>query len=136
MFAAGQTAACVLSSDTPTLPTEFLVAAATALLLGDDRRVVLGACDDGGYYLLGMRLPYTRLFADIAWSTSSVAATTRIRAAELGLDLVELPPWYDIDDAAALERLVRESDGYDALWTRRAVRTLGLEAFSSSPCTA
>ena len=66
----------------------------------------MGACDDGGYYLLGMRLPYTRLFADIAWSTSSVAATTRIRAAELGLDLVELPPWYHIDDAAALERLV------------------------------
>ena len=136
MFAAGQAAACVLSSDTPTLPTGSLVAAATALLLGDDRRVVLGACDDGDYYLLGMRLLYTRLFADIAWSTSSVAATTRTRAAELGLDLVELPPWYDIDDAAALERLVRESGGYDALWTRRAVLTLGLEAFSSSPCTA
>ena len=42
MFAAGQTAACVLSSDTPTLPTGFLVAAATALLLGDDRRRGVG----------------------------------------------------------------------------------------------
>jgi hypothetical protein len=136
MFAAGHTAACVLSSDTPTLPTEFLVAAATALLVGDDRRVVLGTCDDGGYYFLGMRLPYTRLFADIAWSTSSVAETTRTRATELGLDLVELPPWYDIDDARALERLVRESVGYDALWTRRTVATLGLDAFSSSSCTA
>jgi hypothetical protein len=135
MFAAGHTAACVLSSDTPTLPTEFLVTAATTLLVGDERRVVLGACDDGGYYLLGMRLPLARLFADIAWSTSSVAATTRARVAELDLDLVELPPWYDIDDAAALKRLVGESDGYDALWTRRAVRALGLEAFACSPCT-
>ena len=98
--------------------------------------VVLGACDDGGYYLLGMRLPYTRLFADIAWSTGSVAATTRAREAKLGLDLVELPPWYNIDDAAALERLVRESDGCNAPWTRRAILTLGLEALSSSPCTA
>jgi glycosyltransferase A (GT-A) superfamily protein (DUF2064 family) len=135
MLAAGHAAACVLSSDTPTLPTEFLIAAAEALLADDDRRVVLGACDDGGYYLLGMRLPYARLFADIVWSTSSVAATTRARAAELGLDLVELPPWYDIDDATALERLVRETDGSDAPWTRRAVQTLGLEAVGRSRCT-
>lgn len=135
MFAAGHPAACVLSADTPTLPTEFLVTAAKALLVGDERRVVLGACDDGGYYLLGMRLPIARLFADIAWSTSSVAATTRTRVAELDLDLVELPPWYDIDDAAALERLVGESDGYSAMWTRRAVRALGLDAFTSAPCT-
>jgi len=136
MFAAGHAAACVLSSDTPTLPTETLITAAEALLADNDRRVVLGTCDDGGYYLLGMRLPYARLFADIAWSTSSVAPTTRARAAELGLDVVELPVWYDIDDAAALERLVRESDGSDAPWTRHAIRTLGLETFSRSPCSA
>jgi glycosyltransferase A (GT-A) superfamily protein (DUF2064 family) len=135
MFAAGHAAACVLSADTPTLPTEFLVTAATAVLAGDERRVVLGACDDGGYYLLGMRLPHARLFADIAWSTGSVASITRTRVAELNLDLVELPPWYDIDDAAALERLVGESDGYDAMWTRRAVRAFGLEALTCSPCT-
>jgi hypothetical protein len=135
MFAAGHTAACVLSSDTPTLPTHFLVTAASALLSGDHRRVVLGACDDGGYYLLGMRLPHASLFVDIAWSTNSVAATTRTRAAELDLDLVELPPWYDIDDAVGLERLVRESAGSDALWTRRAIQTLGLETFTRSQCT-
>jgi uncharacterized protein len=135
MFAAGHTATCVLSSDTPTLPTRFLVTAVSALLAGNHRRVVLGACDDGGYYLLGMRFPYARLFADIAWSTSSVAATTRTRAVELGLDLVELPPWYDIDDAAALERLVRESADYDAPWTRHAIQMLGLGTFTRSQCT-
>jgi uncharacterized protein len=134
LFAAGHIAACVLSSDTPTLPTDILVSAATALLAGNERRVVMGACDDGGYYLLGMRLPHAGLFADITWSSSSVAATTRTRIAELGLDLVELPLWYDIDDAAALERLVRENDGYAAPWTRRALRTLGLDTFTSSPC--
>jgi uncharacterized protein len=136
LFTAGHVAACVLSSDTPTLPTEYLVTAATALLDGEDRRVVLGACDDGGYYLLGMRLPYAHLFADIAWSTDTVAAATRVRAAEAGLDLVELPVWYDIDDAAALDRLVRETSGYEPAWTRRAIRKLGLEAFSCSPCAA
>ncbi|WP_216856332.1 DUF2064 domain-containing protein [Acidisphaera sp. S103] len=136
LFAAGHAAACVLSSDTPTLPTDILITAATALLTGDERRVVLGACDDGGYYLLGMRAPHARLFADIAWSSSSVAATTRTRIAELGLDLVELPVWYDIDDAAALERLVRENEGYAARWTRDAIAALGLHAFSHSPCAA
>ena len=89
--------------------------------------MVLGACDDGGYYLLGMRHPHARLFADIAWSSGSVAATTRTRIAKLGLDLVELPLWYDIDDAAALERLARENDGYAAPWTRRAITALGLD---------
>ena len=135
MFAAGHVAACVLSSDTPTLPTQFLVTAVSALLAGNHRRVVLGACDHGGYYLLGMRFPYARLFADIAWSTNSVAATTCTRAAELGLDLVELPPWYDVDDAAALERLVRESADYEAPRTRHAIQTLGLETFTRSQCT-
>jgi glycosyltransferase A (GT-A) superfamily protein (DUF2064 family) len=136
LFALGHTVACVLSSDTPTLPTGILLTAATTLLAGDERRVVLGGCDDGGYYFLGMRVPYAGLFTDIAWSTSSVAETTRIRGATLGLDLVELPPWYDIDDAAALERLAREDDGYAAPWTRRALLTLGLDAFTASSCTA
>jgi uncharacterized protein len=136
LFAVGHTAACVLSSDTPTLPTNILVSAATTLLAGDERRVVLGACDDGGYYLLGMRHPHARLFADIAWSSSSVAVTTHTRIAELGLDLVELPLWYDIDDAATLERLVRENGGYAAPWTRRAITALGLDTFTHSPCAA
>ncbi|HVY15637.1 MAG TPA: DUF2064 domain-containing protein [Rhodopila sp.] len=131
LFATGYAAACVLSSDTPTLPTGILVAAATTLLAGDDRRVVMGACDDGGYYLLGMRVPYAGLFSDIAWSTGAVAATTRVRAAALGLDLVELPAWYDVDDDAALQRLAREDDGYAAPWTRRALLALGPVTASS-----
>ena len=47
----------------------------------------------------------------------------------------ELPPWYDIDDAAALDRLVRESAGYDAPWTCHAIQLLGLETFTRSQCT-
>lgn len=136
LFAVGHAAACVLSSDTPTLPTEILATAATVLLASDERRVVLGACEDGGYYLLGMRLPHARLFADIAWGSSSVAAATRARATALRLDLIELPLWYDIDDAKALERLVRENSGYAAPWTRRALSTLGLDTFRSFSCTA
>jgi rSAM/selenodomain-associated transferase 1 len=114
MLAAGHQAACVLNSDSPTLPTEYLVRAAQLLLApGAEERMVLGPAEDGGYYLLGATKAYAHLFADIAWSTDNVAATTRLRAAELGLDLVELPMWYDVDDHLALARLCDEvgSDG-------------------------
>jgi hypothetical protein len=123
-----------MSSDPPTLPIQFLVTAVSACLPGNHRRPVVGACDDGGYCLFGLRLPQARLFADIAWSTNAVAATTRARAAEPGLDLVKLPPGCDIVDAAELEQWMRGTCGCDATWTRRAVRTPGLETFTFSPC--
>ncbi len=136
-FARGHAAACVLSSDTPTLPTSILVTAAVLLLTGDQQRVVIGACDDGGYYLLGMRQPHSGLFADIAWSTTTVAAATRDRAATLGLELIELPAWYDIDDAASLDRLMCEtSEGDVAPWTRRTIDALGLSALAQPSCVA
>jgi hypothetical protein len=108
MLARGHRAAVVLNADGPTLPTEVLVRTAVALAAEGDR-VVLGPAEDGGYYLLGMKAAHAHLFADIAWSTESVAATTRTRAAQLGLDVVELPPWYDVDDQAGLKRLLDET---------------------------
>jgi rSAM/selenodomain-associated transferase 1 len=125
MLAAGHAAACVLSSDSPTIPTAFLVQAATLLLAPGDR-AVLGPADDGGYYLLGLKAPHAAMFRDIAWSTATVADATRQRAREIGLDLVELDPWYDVDDAASLGVLLRESAGYHAPATRAAVARLGL----------
>jgi glycosyltransferase A (GT-A) superfamily protein (DUF2064 family) len=137
LFDRGHSAACVLSADTPTLPTAVLVTAATLLLTGSESRAVVGACDDGGYYLLGMRRPHARLFADITWSTDTVAAQTRDRAAALGLDLFELPLWYDIDDDASLDRLVQETSGSNtAPWTRHAIGALGLSVPMRSPGTA
>lgn len=131
MIGLGYGAACVLNSDSPTLPTAYLVQAAQALLAPGER-VVLGAAEDGGYYLLGMQRVHARLFADIAWSTDTVAAATRARAAELGLEVVELPVWYDVDDRTALARLLRETAAgsggghFHAPATARAIEVLGL----------
>lgn len=108
LLATGASAVCVLNSDSPTLPTEFLVRTARALLAPGER-VVFGPAEDQGYYLLGMQREHAGLFADIAWSTDSVAQATRDRAAELGLEVVELPCWYDVDDSTALARLLDES---------------------------
>ncbi len=121
MLAQGYSAACVLNSDSPTLPT-FVLARAAAELLRPGERVVLGPADDGGYYLLGVTRPHAHLFADIAWSTDSVAAATRARAASLGLEVVELPVWYDVDDAGGLARLRRELAEDDAVLGLRPYR--------------
>lgn len=127
MLAEGHASACVLSSDTPTLPTELLVMAARRLAEPGDR-AVLGACADGGYYLLGLKAPHAALFSDIVWSTDSVAAATRERAAGIGLELVELPIWYDVDDAASLRTLLAERRGYPAPVTQSTINRLGLQA--------
>ena len=134
MFAVGFGAVCLLNSDSPTLPTALLIQAARALLAPGER-VVLGPAEDGGYYLLGMNRPHAHLFADVAWSTSEVAATTCARADALGLEVVTLPAWYDVDDAASLTRLVAEAADdapaaelrpYDAPATREWIGRNGL----------
>jgi rSAM/selenodomain-associated transferase 1 len=107
LFARGHDAVCLLNSDSPTLPTRLLVQAAATLAASGDR-VVLGPAEDGGYYLIGMKAPHTQLFRDIVWSTDRVAEQTRARARALGLPIVELATWYDVDDHASLQRLCRE----------------------------
>jgi uncharacterized protein len=135
LFALGHPAACVLNSDSPTLPTDYLIAAARALLAPGDR-VVLGPAEDGGYYLLGLRRPHAALFADIAWSTDTVARDTRRRAATLGLEVVELPAWYDVDDASSLLRLMLEISAgppaFPAPATQAALRRLGLSTLPAA----
>jgi hypothetical protein len=105
LFAGGHRAVCLVNSDSPTLPTSLLIEAACVLLRAGER-VVLGPADDGGYYLLGMNQPHAHLFTDIAWSTASVAAATYERAVSLGLEVVSLPAWYDVDDAVSIARLL------------------------------
>ena len=107
LLAAGYGAACLVNADSPTLPTAFLVEAAQALQKPGDR-VVLGPAEDGGYYLIGMKSPHRPLFEGIAWSTERVFDQTLDRAAELALETVILPRWYDVDDVESLDRLRRE----------------------------
>ena len=107
LFEKGYEAVCLLNSDSPTLPTVLLSRAAAALAEDGDR-VVLGAAEDGGYYVLGIKAPHRHLFEAVTWSTNAVAGETRERARALGLPVVELEAWYDVDDRMTLDRLCRE----------------------------
>lgn len=104
LLGAGYGSVCLINSDSPTLPTSILVAAARALAPTGDR-LVLGPAEDGGYYLIGLKHAHRRLFEDIAWSTPQVLAQTEERAGELGLVATMLPVWYDVDDISSLRRL-------------------------------
>src|SRR5579864_2656741 len=107
IFARGHASAVVLNSDSPTLPTAFLVETAAALARPGDR-AVLGPSSDGGYYLLGLKAAHRHMFENIAWSTVEVARQTLERAREIGLDVHRLPVWYDVDDVDGLRRLHAE----------------------------
>jgi uncharacterized protein len=107
LFSLGFSAVCLIGSDSPTLPVENLRAAAVTLKEGANR-MVIGLCSDGGYYLIGMSRSHAKLFEEIDWSTTSVYQQTIARAKEIKLPIVELPPWYDVDDKDSLNRLLSE----------------------------
>jgi rSAM/selenodomain-associated transferase 1 len=124
----GYASACLINSDSPTLPTSVLVDALTILRSPGDR-AVLGPAIDGGYYLIGLKHAHRQLFKDIAWSTERVYQQTVERAASIGLEVVTLPAWYDVDDGPSLGWLCGElfggrrppqcvRDGYVASHTR------------------
>lgn len=106
----GYTSVCLINSDSPTLPSSLLDQAIRSLSIDEDR-VVLGAADDGGYYLIGLKQAHRNLFDRIAWSTADVLAHTIERAVEIGLPVELLPNWYDVDDAASLNRLCEQLFG-------------------------
>jgi rSAM/selenodomain-associated transferase 1 len=99
----------LINSDSPTLPKEILRRAIQAVRKGDN--VTLSPALDGGYTLIGLSHPHARLFEDIPWSTPQVYAKTLARAAEIRLPVVNLPGWYDIDDARSLAMLIDEIAG-------------------------
>ncbi len=66
--------------------------------------LVMLPAEDGGYALIGgHRLP-ARLFTDMAWGGSEVAAQTHARARELGLRVACPGTVWDLDTPRDLER--------------------------------
>jgi len=101
--------AILVNSDSPTLPLAILRAAVDAVKAGD--QVVLSPADDGGYTLIGLSRLHARLFEDMPWSTPAVHRLTVERAAAIGVPVVDVPGWYDVDDQASLRTLEDEFAG-------------------------
>lgn len=72
-FAQGYSKIIIIGSDIYDLNTEDLEMAFKQL---EHHDYVLGPAQDGGYYLLGMKAPDSRLFADKSWGTETVLEET------------------------------------------------------------
>lgn len=103
---AGHPGAIAIDSDSPTLPMRY-VSEAAQTLASRDADVVVGPCDDGGYYLIGVRGPHPGLFEAMPWSTDRVLPLTLERARHHGLRTHLLPAWFDVDTETDLVRLER-----------------------------
>ena len=94
--------AVIMDSDSPTLPPAYIENAFAELDAAD---VVLGPCEDGGYYLIGLKRPQPWLLREVRMSTPHVLRDTLDLAQQDGLRVALLPSWYDVDTAQELERL-------------------------------
>ena len=117
----GHPAAILIDSDSPTLPTPYLLDAIARLQSGTTD-LVLGPAEDGGYYLIGLKRPCRALFDDIPWSGPEVLTETLHRATTQRLQVATLPSWFDVDTPEDLTRLRHDlatTDTSVAPYTRR-----------------
>jgi rSAM/selenodomain-associated transferase 1 len=107
LFKCGFDTVCLIDSDSPTIPAQTFAKAVELLLCPEDH-IVLGPCDDGGYYLIGLKKLRGEIFEAIDWSTEWVFEQTKQRAMQIGVGVRELPRGFDVDDSATLSRLCGE----------------------------
>ncbi|MGD8240939.1 MAG: TIGR04282 family arsenosugar biosynthesis glycosyltransferase [Armatimonadota bacterium] len=125
---APEDATVFIGMDAPHLPTEYLGRAFHALA---ESGTVLGPCEDGGYYLVGVRGVWPGgVLAGVRWSTPHALADTRAAFEKAGLTCATLPGWYDVDDSRSLRRLARDLDAMppDALSHLRKTLLLGADS--------
>ena len=101
--AAANGPAIVIGTDCPVLTPAHLRQAADVLREGTD--VVVIPAEDGGYVLIGSRIPQPGLFAAMTWSTDTVMAETRRRLAQGGLTWREPAQLWDVDRPEDIARL-------------------------------
>jgi rSAM/selenodomain-associated transferase 1 len=105
----------LVNADSPTLPASILREALSAVQAGNS--IVLSPALDGGYTLIGLPVMREELFVDIPWSMPTVYADTVARAGALGLPVVNVAGWYDVDDPASLDLLLAELAGRNLSFT-------------------
>lgn len=119
--------AIAIGADSPGLPPRLLERARHALHRAD---AVLGPCDDGGFYLLGLRRCPPGLLRALPWSSDATFIQTLGRLCEWGMTVRVLEPWFDVDRLADLERLrtLIEREQISASETASALARIGYPA--------
>src|SRR3990172_6019982 len=100
----GHPGVIIIDSDTPTLPSTYLLDALDRIQ-NESTDLVLGPAEDGGYYLIGLKRPCRSLFDNIPFNCPSVLTETLRRASVQRLEVATLPSWFDVDTPSDLLRL-------------------------------
>jgi len=95
----------LMGTDSPNVPLAYIEQAFRQL---DDHPVVLGPTEDGGYWLVGSAGSVPPIFSNIPWSTPQVWQATLDALQTANLSCHILPTWYDVDEAADLQRLIAD----------------------------
>ena len=74
----------------------------------DQKDVVLGPAQDGGYLLVGVNKLHPEIFLDIDWGTASVLAEQQENLNRCRLSYELLPSGFDIDDIDDIRRFAPE----------------------------
>jgi len=126
-------AALAIGSDTPGLPP-ILFSEARSALRGAD--AVLGPCEDGGFYLLGLRRCPPGLLRDLPWSAPRTFLQTISRLRKRGLRTAVIAPWFDVDgpaDLACLHALIARGELH-APATARALEPVARAGLGRGEC--
>jgi rSAM/selenodomain-associated transferase 1 len=117
--------AVAIGTDSPGLPHRLLQGVRRALTAAD---AVIGPCDDGGFYLLGLTRCPPGLLADLPWSAANTFARAVARLREHGLTVETLPPWFDVDRAEDLSRVqaLLSRGEVEVPETERALRAIAI----------
>ncbi len=99
LFNKGYKKVLIIGSDCFQLETDTIK---EALHLLEQKDVVIGPANDGGYYLLGMKKLYHEFFTNKSWSTEEVYKQTLADFETLNLDWASLPTLIDVDTEADL----------------------------------
>jgi rSAM/selenodomain-associated transferase 1 len=99
-------AAILIGTDSPGLDPDLFEEAAAQLQASGG--IVLGPADDGGYYLVGMKELYPRVFEGIGWGTGTVLVETIEAAHQIDVRVHLTRRGYDIDTVDDLRRLERD----------------------------
>ncbi|MGA7827483.1 MAG: DUF2064 domain-containing protein, partial [Geobacteraceae bacterium] len=125
VFALGFESAAAIGTDSPDLPLAYLKEPYRLLAEGI-ADVVFGPATDGGYYLVALAGPCPELFHDIPWSTTGVLERSLAAAAAIGLQVMRLPDWHDMDTVNDLKRFLAGGDSDCAPLTLRFLREKGI----------
>lgn len=111
-FDCGCQSVIIIGADCPRLSTVHLERAKQLLRTAD---VVIGPAIDGGYYLIAMSKPQSKLFVGIDWGTEKVLQQTLTIARSAGLKVQQTEQLSDVDYPEDLVQCRHEDLGFHSL---------------------